>query len=124
MRNDKNHAERCTKQTFSKHPRICRTYSPLQLAYAQQLEEDSGVREFRSNVPLQDFTLADGLYTTDFLYTRSDGDMAVRECVYRKKLSLPRTGQLLDASRDYWLRHVITDWAIVIETEDSANADE
>ncbi|MBE6916465.1 MAG: hypothetical protein E7470_00995 [Ruminococcaceae bacterium] len=124
MRNDKNHAGRCTKQTFSKHPGVCRTFSPLQLAYAQQLEEDLGIKEFRSNVPLQDFPLTDGSYTTDFLYTRSDGDMAVRECVYRKKLSLPRTGQLLDASRDYWLRHGITDWAIVIETEDSANAEE
>jgi len=48
----------------------------------------------------------------------------VRECVYRKKLSLPRTAQQLDASRNYWLRHGITDWAIVIETEDSTNAEE
>jgi hypothetical protein len=124
MRNDKNHAGRCTKQAFSKHPGICRTYSPLQLAYAERLEADPDIKEFRSNVPLQDFPLADGSYTTDFLYTRSDGDMAVRECVYRKKLSLPRTGQLFDASRDYWLRHGITDWAIVVESEESADAKE
>ena len=124
MRNSKNKI-RCTKQTFSKHPGICRTFNPLQLAYAERLEADPDVKEFRSNVPLQDFTAPDdGAYVSDFLYTRADGDMAVRECVYRKKLSLPRTGQLLDASRDYWLRHGITDWAIVIETEDSANAEE
>ena len=120
MRNSKN-KERCTKQTFRKHPGVCRTFNALQLAYAQRLEDDPGVKEFRSNVPLQDFELTDGAYTTDFLYTRSDGDMAVRECVFRKKLSLPRTGVLLDASRNYWLRHGVTDWAIVIETEDSAN---
>ena len=119
MRNDKNHAGRCTKQTFGKHQGICRTYSPLQLAYAERLEANPDVKEFRSNVPLQDFALTDGSYTTDFLYTRADGDKAVRECVYRKKLSLPRTAQQLDASRNYWLRHGITDWAIVIETEDS-----
>lgn len=124
MRNDKNHSGRCTKQTFSKHPGICRTYSPIQLAYAEQLEADPGVKEFQCNVPLQDFEQTDGSYTTDFLYTRIDGDKAVRETVYRKKLSLPRTGQQLDASRNYWLRHGITDWAIVIETEDSANAKE
>jgi len=45
MRNDKNHSGRCTKQTFSKHPGICRTYSPIQLAYAEQLEADPGVKE-------------------------------------------------------------------------------
>ena len=122
MRNSKNKI-RCTKQTFSKHPGICRTYNPLQYAYAERLEADPGVKEFRCNVPLQDFELTDGSYTTDFLYTRTDGDMAVRECVYRKKLSLPRTGILLDARREYWLRHGITDWAIVIETEGSADAE-
>lgn len=122
MRNS-NNKPRCTKQTFSKHPGICRTYSPLQLGYAEQLEADPSVKEFQCNVPLLDFELTDGLYTTDFLFTKSDGDKAVRECVYRKKLSLPRTGQQLDASRNYWLRHGITDWAIVIETEDKENAE-
>ena len=87
-------------------------------------KKNDDVKEFQCNVPLQDFELTDGSYTTDFLYTRVDGDKAVRETVYRKKLSLPRTGQQLDASRNYWLRHGITDWAIVIETEDSANAKE
>lgn len=62
MRNDKNHSGRCTKQTFSKHPGICRTYSPIQLAYAEQLEADPGVKEFQCNVPLQDFELTDGSY--------------------------------------------------------------
>ena len=123
MRNSKNKI-RCTKQTFSKHPGICRTFSPLQLAYAERLEADPDVTEFQCNIPLPDFALTDGAYVSDFLYTRSDGDKAVRECVYRKKLSLPRTAQQLDASRNYWLRHGITDWVIVIETEDSANAEE
>ena len=86
MRNDKNHSGRCTKQTFSKHPGICRTYSPIQLAYAEQLEADPDVKEFQCNIPLQDFELTDGSYTTDFLYTRIDGDKAVRETVCRKKL--------------------------------------
>lgn len=123
MRNSKNKI-RCTKQTFSKHPGICRTYSPLQLAYAELLEKNPDVTEFQCNIPLPDLEIDDGAYVSDFLYTRSDGDKAVRECVYRKKLSLPRTAMLLDSSRNYWLRHGITDWAIVIETEDCANAEE
>ena len=123
MRNSKN-KERCTKVTFSKHPGVCRTYGALQLAYAQQLEADENVAEFRCNIPLTDIDLEDGSFTTDFFCTKTDGDLMVRECVYRKKLSLPRTGLHLDASRNYWLRHGVNDWALVIEMEGSSDAEE
>ena len=69
MRNEKNHAERCEKVTFSKHPGVCRTYNPIQLAYAKQLEADSNIAEFRCNVPLTDFELTDGAYTSDFVWS-------------------------------------------------------
>ena len=39
----------------------------------------------------------------------------VRECVYRKVLTKPMTVRLLDASREYWLRHGVSDWAVVVE---------
>lgn len=122
MRNSKN-KERCTKSTFCKHPGVCRTYNALQFTYAQQLEGDSRILEFRCNTPLTDLPLTDGTYTTDFLCTTSTGDMMVRECVFRKKLSLPRTAAHLDASREYWLRHGITDWGLVIEVEAAQNAE-
>ena len=41
----------------------------------------------------------------------------VRECVFRKFLTKPMTVRLLDTSREYWLRHGISDWGIVIDEE-------
>lgn len=41
----------------------------------------------------------------------------VRECVFRKFLMKPLTVKLLDASREYWLRHGVTDWGLVIDEE-------
>jgi hypothetical protein len=48
----------------------------------------------------------------------------VRECVFRKKLSLPRTCKLLDLSREYWRRRGIEDWGIVVEAEKKENEEE
>ena len=69
-------------------------------------------------------SLSNGEFTTDFLCTKTNGDLMVRECVFRKKLSLPRTCKLLDASRKYWARRGITDWAIVVEEGESADEEE
>jgi len=75
-----------------------------------QARED--VAEIKCNVPL------DGLeYTSDFVCTKTDGDLMVRECVFRKLLMKPMTVRLLDTSRDYWLRHGVTDWGLVIDEE-------
>ena len=41
----------------------------------------------------------------------------VRECVFRKFLTKPMTVKLLDASRDYWLKHGVSDWGVVIDEE-------
>ena len=66
-----------------------------------------------------------GEFTTDFLCTKVNGELMVRECVFRKKLSLPRTCKLLDASRDYWMKRGVMDWGIVIEQEEEKeNAEE
>lgn len=54
-------------------------------------------------------------YTTDFVCVKVDGDLMVRECVFRKHLMKPLTVKLLDASREYWLRHGVTDWGLVID---------
>lgn len=41
----------------------------------------------------------------------------VMECVQRRYLQKPMTVKLLDISRDYWLKHNISDWGIVIDAE-------
>ena len=56
-------------------------------------------------------------YMTDFLCIKTNGDMLVRECVYRKFLTKPMTVKFLDISKDYWLRHGIEDWGVVIDAE-------
>ena len=48
---------------------------------------------------------------------KADGDFMVRECVERKFLMKPRTVKLLDASKNYWLRHGVKDWGLVIDAE-------
>ena len=115
MRNEKNHAERCEKVTFSKHPGVCRTYNPIQLAYAKQLEADSNIAEFRCNVPLTDFELTDGAYTSDFVCTTVRGDIFVRETIKRTLIERPKKIRQLDASREYWAERGVTDWGLVID---------
>ena len=64
-----------------------------------------------------DVMLSEGDYTSDFVCIRKDGEWMVRECVFRKFLTKPMTVRLLDTSREYWLRHGISDWGIVIDEE-------
>lgn len=92
-----------------------RAYSDIQAAYAERLEKGDEVKEFQCNVLLDG--LEEGEYTSDFLCVKDDGDFMVRECVERKFLMKPRTVKLLDASRDYWLRHGVKDWGLVIDAE-------
>jgi len=108
----KNFKGRCEKRMVAKCVDVCRTYDPIQYAYADLLSKDDSVLEFRCNVPMDDSE-----YTTDFLCTKVGGDLMVRECVYRKFLTKPMTIKLLDSSRDYWLRHGVSDWGLVIDEE-------
>lgn len=108
----KNYKGRCEKRTLSKCKEVCRTYDPIQYHYADMLQADEGITEIRCNV------LLDGLdYTTDFVCVKSNNDLMVRECVNRNHLTKPLTVKLLDTSRDYWQRHGIADWGIVIDEE-------
>lgn len=101
---------RCEKRKVGKCKEICRTYDPIQSKYADILQEREDVGEIRCNVPL------DGCeYTSDFVCVRVNGDLMVRECVQRRFLMKPLTVKLLDISREYWLRHGIEDWGLVID---------
>ena len=108
----KNFKGRCEKRVIPKCVDVCRTYDPIQYAYADILATDDSVTEIQCNVPMDDSE-----YTTDFVCVKADGDWMVRECIYRKHLTKPMTIKLLDASREYWLRHGVTDWGLVIDAE-------
>lgn len=107
---------RCEKRTLKKCKEVCRTYNAIQFAYADVLQESQAVKEIRCNVLLEG--LAIGEYTSDFVCVKADGDLMVRECVFRKAIMKPMTVKLLDASREYWLRHGVTDWGLVIDEEE------
>ena len=111
----KNFKGRCEKRVIAKCSEVCRTYDPIQYAYADVLQKDDTVREIRCNVLLDG--LDTGEYTSDFVCVKADNDLMVRECVYRKYLTKPMTVKLLDASREYWLRRGVTDWGLVIDEE-------
>ena len=108
----KNFKGRCVKRSFSKCNGVCRTYSPLQEAYADILQNEKNIAEFETNIALEGLE-----YTTDFLFKKDSGDLGVRECVNRNHLTKPMVVKLLDMSRAYWLSRGIEDWGIIIETE-------
>lgn len=108
----KNFKGRCEKRTISKCDEVCRTFDPIQYAYADVLQANEEIKEIRCNVPLDVKE-----YTSDFVCVKTDGDLLVRECVNRKFLTKPLTVKLLDASRLYWLRRGVTDWGLVINEE-------
>ena len=111
----KNYKGRCEKRFLSKCKEVCRTYDDIQSAYAELLQKSDSITEIRCNVLLN--SLEAGEYTSDFVCVKTDGDMMVRECVNRKYLTKPMTVKLLDASRNYWLRHGVTDWGLVTNEE-------
>lgn len=105
---------RCEKRTMSKcADGVVRTYNVIESKYAERLQENPDVKEFRCQVLLEGLEI--GEYCSDFVATKTDGDLMVRECVYRKHILKPMTAKLLDASRDYWRRRGVTDWGVVID---------
>lgn len=112
----KGYKGRCEKKDLSKSQEVCRTYDAIQSNYADILQNDNDIQEIRCNVLLDG--LSEGAYTSDFVCVKADGDLMVRECVFRKFLTKPMTVKLLDASRDYWLSHGVSDWGMVIDEEE------
>lgn len=108
----KNYKGRCQKRSLSKCEGICKTYDAIQSGFANKLQEDKEIQKFVCNVPLDDLD-----YTTDFVATKANKDLFVRECVNRSFLTKPMTVKLLDISREYWLKHGLADWGIVINEE-------
>ena len=116
MRTKNYKGAKCTKGYVNKCDDVCKTYDAIQYACANLLSEAEEVKSFQVNVLLQG--LEEGAYTSDFVITKADGNLMVRECVSRKHLTKPMTTKLLDASRNYWKSHGVSDWGIVIEEEE------
>ena len=108
----KTYKGRCEKRTLEKFTSICKTYDPIQTAYANILVENKNISEVRCNVILDEECSE---YMTDFVCKKTDGDLMVRECISTKLLEKPLSMKLLDMSRTYWLRHGVTDWGIVVD---------
>ena len=111
----KNYKGRCVKKAVSKSQEVCRTYDNLQISALDALQADESIIEICCNVHLDSDEIKD--YMTDFLCIKCDGDLIVRECVYRKMLMKPMTVKLLDMSREYWLRRGINDWGLIIDAK-------
>lgn len=105
---------RCTKKALSKSKEICRTYDPIQGKYAEKQEESPEIQEIRCNVLMEG--LEEGEYTSDFVCIKTNGDLMVRECLQRDRLTKPMNVKLLNASRNYWLKRG-ADWGLVVDAE-------
>ena len=112
----KSYKGRCEKRSLSKCQGICKTYDAIQAVYADILENDKTIIDFRCNVLLDHLEIGD--YMTDFVCTKSNGDLMIRECVFRNHLVKPMTVKLLDASRNYWHEHGVSDWGLVIDAKE------
>lgn len=108
----KNFKGRCEKKHVSKCKDLFRSYDAVQSSYVDVINERNDIVEIKCNVPLDDME-----YTTDFLCIKKSGQIMVRECVYRSKIAKPMTIKLLDASRQYWTRHGVEDWGLVINEQ-------
>ena len=115
-----NYKGRCEKRKASKCTEVCRTYSKIQSAYVDVLEQDESIISFECNVLLEG--VEGNQYSSDFVAKKTDGSTIIRECVWRFNLNKPSYVKLLDISRNYWLSKNVEDWGIVIEKEDPSES--
>ncbi len=107
------------KRSLVKCNDVFKAYDDIQNALADLLDNDPSIIEIKCNVLLEDHSIGD--YTTDFVCTKDDGTIMVRECVFRKVLLRPKTVTLLHFSQHYWFQRGVTDWKVVIEREEKSN---
>lgn len=112
MRNKNTHTV-TLKKKLSKCTSIFYAYNDLQYKCGDYLDANKDIAEIRCNVPIEACEV-EGSFTTDFYCIKTNGEICVRECVYKEKLLRPQTITMLDASRNYWLSKGITDWGIIL----------
>lgn len=99
---------------------VARTYNAIESKYAELLQENPDIKEFRCQVLLEGLEISE--YCSDFVAVRTDGDLRIWECVYRKDLRKLKTAKLLDASRNYWRRRGVEDWGIAVEKKEDVES--
>ena len=83
---------RCEKRYFSKcKDGVARLFNTLEIHYAELLENREEILEFQCNVLMEN--LEEGEYCSDFVCRKRNGDLMVRECVYRKNITRPRISE-------------------------------
>jgi len=112
MRNKNTHSV-TLKKKLNKCKSIFYAYNDLQYKYGDYLDGNGEIAEIKCNIPIETDEL-EGSYTTDFYCVKANGEILVRECVYKEKLLRPQVIKTLDASRNYWLSKGIKDWGIVL----------
>ena len=105
---------RCEKKKVSKCQEICKTYDKVQAACLDYLSGREDIVEIQCNV-LLDGLEEDVEYTTDYLCKKTNGDLLVRECVYRKNLLRPSVALQLEKSQQFWFNRGVLDWQVVVE---------
>ena len=96
---------------------VCQIYNPIQGAYAERLSNDPSIKNYQCHIFLEGLD-AEREYTSDFLCTRQDDTVMVRETVKRSSLSRGKTVKLLELSQHYWAGKGIADWGIVTDEEE------
>lgn len=115
MRNSKTHSI-TMKKKLKKCQSTFNAYNELQYAYGIKLDDNEDIIDIQCNVKLPSCPEGE-YYRTDFYCVKSNGEIMIRECVYKDKLLKPMTAKLLDISRNYWLSKGITDWGIVLNED-------
>lgn len=113
MRNKNTHSL-TIKGKLNKKEGVFIAYNRLQFRYGQKLDVDDEIVEIFANQILDGFALGNN-YTSDFVCKKSNDELMVRECVYKKNIMRPSVIKLLDEARNYWLSRGIDDWGIVLD---------
>ena len=113
MRNKNTHSL-TIKGKLNKKKGVFVAFNQLQFKYGQLLDKDDEIVEIQANYSLKDFSLGSN-YTSDFVCKKTNGELKIRECIYRKNIMKPSVIKLLDEVRNYWLSRGVDDWGIVID---------
>ena len=113
MRNKNTHSL-TIKGKLNKKKGVFVAFNQLQFKYGQLLDKDDEIVEIQANYSLKDFSLGNN-YTSDFVCKKTNGELKIRECIYRKNIMKPSVIKLLDEGRNYWSSRGVDDWGIVID---------
>lgn len=112
MRNTKTKCKTWTK-TLTKSKKRFTAYNEVQFKYSDYLEKDEDIIEIKANVRLTGFIKGDN-WSSDFVVTKRNNEVAVIETVLKRHLLFPSTIQNLDLVRKYWLQKGVTDFRLVV----------